>query len=93
MVFEFEESFDSDMHKVLEALADELTVVNDLVGVMHKYLLGLNELVGVRVRQTGIVLIAACEQETDGGREGHGQHQVVSTIKLRVGEDPRQLSI
>ena len=76
------------MHKVLEALADELTVVNDLIRVMHEYLLGFNELVGVRMRQTGIVLIAACEQQADGGREGHRQHQVVSTIELRVGEDP-----
>jgi hypothetical protein len=76
------------VHKVLEALADELTVVNDLIRVMHEYLLGLNELVGVRVGQTGIVLIAACEQQADGGREGHRQHQVVSTIELRVGEDP-----
>lgn len=92
MVFEFDKCFDGDLHEVGEALMDELTVVDDLVHVVYKDFFGLNKLVGVRIRKTSIVLVAASEQLADGGGEGHRQHQVVSTSKLRVGEGPRQLS-
>lgn len=39
------------------------------------------------------MLVAENEQLADGGGEGQGQHQVVSTSQLRVGKGPRQLSV
>ena len=60
-IFGLEECFDGHLHEISEALANELTVVNDLEQVMTKDFLCFDELVRARARQTGIVLVTSRE--------------------------------
>lgn len=92
-IFRFDNSFDSNFNKIGEAVADQLTVVDNLEQVADKDSLCADVLVRARTREAGIVLAAAREQLAYGQRHRHGQHQVVSADQVRVREDTRKLLV
>jgi hypothetical protein len=75
--FRLKNRFDCYLHKILEAVPNELSMINNLEEVTYENLLGANVLVLAGVGDASVILVTAGEYRANRCGERNGQHQVV----------------
>jgi len=91
--FKFKNCFDCYLHKILEAVSNELSVIDYLEEIANEDLLSSDVLVLAGVGEAGVVLVAAGEHCANRSCERNRQHQIVGAHQDGVREDAINLGL
>jgi hypothetical protein len=93
LIFKFKNCFDCYLHKILEAVSNELSMIDYFEKVTDEDLLCSNILVLAWVGEARVVLVAASEHRANWGCERNWQHQIVRSHKDCTREDAINLGL